>query len=989
MALALVVQACSGANAGIELPDRVDYNYHIRPILSNSCYVCHGPDVSTREAELRLDVREGATAKREGGGRAIVPGSPRRSLLIKRITNDDPDERMPPAEANKTLSKREIALLRRWIDQGAEYKRPWALIPPAAPVIPSGTAPIDHFIAKRIDDRGLYAAPPATKEALARRASYVLTGLPPPPERVKEFMEDPDPKSYEFLVDELLASPRFGERWARHWMDLVRYAESKGHEFDFTIDGAWRYRDYLIRAFNADVPYDRFVTEHLAGDLMEDPRTHPTEGYDESVIGTVYLSLGEGKHSPVDNRIDEAERIDNIIDVTTKTFQGLTLACARCHDHKFDPLPTADYYSFYGMVESTRFASTPLLSAHQQASLDSLQSIGRGLRESVAAVWERSAGSSPVQLTGDHTSLSAPEVERDSAHAWKVLGDFRSGTYDGWFPQGPAFGASSIQGIPLTRGGRISGLTAGVATSRQVAAGIPGALRSPTFVIEHDSLHVIGAGANSAIRIVVDNFQLIRHPIHGDLEVEVNSPKLRTYRFDVAMWRGRKAYVELLVGTYDKERFLTETHRLCLAGDSYIEAAYVVTFSGDPPELADLPVSTKDLRQAIRAWERGNLLAAQARALDHALELGQLPEVDVSDHLHRMDAEVEAIGEVSFVNAVTDGDRVTSPVFGRGNYRMPSGEPVPHRFFSALDKTDAPFTESASGRLDLARRIADPANPLTARVIVNRLWHHVFGRGIVKTVDNFGAQGSLPTHPELLDYLALRFIELDWSIKAMLREIVLTETFRRATLAGEDVNELDPENILLSHFPVQRLEAEAIRDAVLSVSGRLDTTMFGKPVPTHLTDFLKGRGRPEHSGPLDGAGRRSVYLAVRRNFLSPMMLAFDRPVPFSTFGARNTSNVPAQSLTMLNDPFFAEQARVWGNAIAKKQPLDTDTTIEYIYLTALSRLPTAEEVAAGRSFLEAEAERTGVDPAVRGSDAGLWAAYCHVVFNLKEFIYLV
>ena len=283
--------------------------------------------------------------------------------------------------------------------------------------------------------------------------------------------------------------------------------------------------------------------------------------------------------------------------------------------------------------------------------------------------------------------------------------------------------------------------------------------------------------------------------------------------------------------------------------------------------------------------------------------------------------------------------------------------------------------------------MADPKNPLTARVMTNRLWHHVFGRGIVATVDNFGAQGALPTHPALLDYLALRFVEQGWSVKALLREMVLSRAFRRASQSPEGLGDVDPQNLLLSHYPVRRLEAESIRDGILAASGQLDRTLFGPPVPIHLTQFMKGRGRPETSGPLDGQGRRSLYISVRRNFLSPMLLAFDKPIPFSTFGRRNSSNVPAQSLTMLNDPFVASQAEAWGAALVELPHATIQERISYIYMRAVSRQPSLDEVAQGRTYLETLAQDMGlVYRSHSWTMLPLWAAYCHVIFNLKEFI---
>ena len=905
---------------------------------------------------------------------------------------------MPPASMNKVLTAREVALLRRWIEQGAEYKRHWAFLPPE---IAESTArqesPIDYFIDAKIHEEGLRPAPPVAREALLRRTSYVLTGLPPAAELVREFTEDDSAGAFEKVVDDLLDSPRFGERWARHWLDLVRYAEAKGHEFDYSIDGAWVYRDYLIRAFNNDVPYDQLVAEHLAGDLLPLPRLHEAEGFNESVIGTSYFYLGEGKHSPVDTRIDEAERIDNIIDVTTKTFQAMTVACARCHDHKFDPIPTTDYYALYGIVESARFAATPLISALYQGSLDSMRALRQDLRRQVALGWSRElAGRVPVQPVRQGTKFQRPEGPKDHRPAFVdtsesafALGDFRRGTYDGWYPHGPGLGEMPAVGIPVLRSGSLDSLSLGYITSQEVSSGIPAALRSPTFIIGHDSILVQAAGYKSSIRIVIDNLQMIQAPIHGGLLKTMDTATLSPYRFGVEMWKGRKAYVELVAGTFGGRQHITENHLLLRHDSSYFDVAYAVVYNEAPPDLSpawDDP-RDEDVMRAVRNWASGAASPAQVAAVNRAVRMGQLTRPDLAKSFERVNAMGDRLHPVTYHIGLTDGNAVHSAVFERGNSRTLVGAPVPHRFLTVLDTTTTPFTASSSGRLDLARAIVDPSNPLTARVMVNRLWHHVFGRGIVRTVDNFGAQGALPTHPELLDYLAVRFVDLDYSIKAMLREIVLSRAFRRSTENGGANS--DPDNLLLSHYSVRRLEAEAIRDGLLAVSGRLDTTMYGPPVHIHLTEYMEGRGRPAESGPLDGAGRRSIYIAVRRNFLSPMMLAFDRPIPFSTFGARNTSNVPAQSLIMLNDPLVAEQARVWARNLVAMPGLDTDRRIEYIHMRALSRMPTEEEVAQARQFISAEALRLDLPLAVATLDADVWAAYCHVIFNLKEFIYLV
>ena len=977
------VLGCSTPEPVPALPDQVDFNDHIRPILSNSCYVCHGPDISTREADLRLDTYAGATAKRPDG-RAIVPGSPKRSLLIQRIQADDPEKRMPPPQLNKTLTGYEIALISKWIDQGAEYKTHWALIPPQKT---DGKRSIDEHLQEKFSEKQVTPAGPASRSSLIRRASYVLTGLPPSPGSVQAFEQDESPDAYVRVVDSLLAAGAYGERWARHWMDLVRYSESRGHEFDFTIQGAWQYRDYLIRAFNEDVPYDQFILEHLAGDILKNPRRNPDHGFNESVIGTAHFALGEGKHSPVDTRIEEADRIDNIIDVTTKTFQGLTVACARCHDHKFDPIPTRDYYSLYGIIESSRFSPVPILSDDYLEGVEALIHLNQTLRSEIARNWQSSMGLNPA-VAVSQVNASLPIVP-DTTGDWKFLGDFRHGTRSGWIPDGVAFRDAPLHGAPLIMEEHLLQFTQGVASSRQISEGLPGALRSPTFKLDHDSITVMAKGYKSALRLVIDNFQLIRAPIHGALDQELSSDALRPYQFDVSLWRGHKAYLELLVGTYDKNRFVTDQHMLTVRDSSYFEIAYAVAHNDTAPSLPDTDHQNAPLGPAINAWAAEKAGTAQIAAINDALESGQLQRPPVGALIHRRQQVRQRMPLAEFVTGMTEGDQVRSAVFGRGNYKTPVGEPVPHGFFTALDTAGTPFTKTSSGRLEFAEAITDPANPLTARVMVNRLWHHAFGRGIVETVDNFGAQGSLPTHPELLDELALRFMESGWSIKSSLREILLSDAFQRSSGPPAGILQVDPSNLLLSHYPVRRLEAEAIRDGILAVSGQLNPAMYGPPVPVHLTDFMKGRGRPAASGPLDGDGRRSLYIAIRRNFLSPMMLSFDMPIPFSAFGARNSSNVPAQSLTMLNDSFIAEQARHWAEHLVNQQHLELKDRIVHIYLKAFARLPDSNELLEAESFLNTEAEESGLQPEEVMDSVEIWAAYCHVIFNQKEFIYLI
>ena len=994
------------------LPDKVDFNYDIRPILSQNCFVCHGPDSSTRKANLRLDIFEGATAHLEHGGAAIVPGSIGKSLLVDRISSEDSEFHMPPPEAKKTLSAREVALLKRWIDQGAKWKPHWAFIKPQIPDIPndireaSVSDVIDHLIDKALKIKQLESAPSSTKNALIRRVSYLITGLPPDPVDLKAFIADSSVNSYEKMVDQYLSSPQYGERWARHWMDLVRYAESKGHEFDYSVSGAWQYRDYLIRAFNQDVPYDLLVKEHLAGDMMTEPRYHPEEGFNESIIGTAYFFLGEGKHGPVNVKVEESERIDNMIDVTSKTFQALTVGCARCHDHKFDPIPTTDYYAMYGMIESSRIGPLPARKSLKQTThVEELKRIQKEIKIQLGAQFTDAVNEATPQFISQLQQFvkNADDIhssEIDSAN-YRVIGDFRQGDWKGWYTTGWAFGEKPLMGAPVfdKPSRRVSGLVGGIASSRYFTSGVMGVLRSPNFIVEHDSIAIRAAGINGTIQIIADNFQIIQRPLYGNLEKKLNNQLWETYTFDLSLLQGHKAYLEFMPGLYGEIKLPYEDlrHIYGIKPEDYIEVQYAVAFNG---ELPDLPFpglddhydfSMKAKTQSISDWKNNQANIEQILLLDHWLKgiNGITYSKALSELITTYDGIAAQLYDSTHFLGLSEGDAVFSPVFIRGSIDKLSEEKVPRKFLTAVKAGPDSFPQYGSGRLAWAESVVDPVNPLTARVMVNRIWHHLFGKGIVETVDNFGLQGKLPSHPELLDYLALRFIEEGWSIKRIIKHILLSQTFQRSTTTVAENQKIDPGNILLHHFPVRRLEAEAIRDGMLSVTNNLDLSMYGESIPIHLTEFMTGRGIPNESGPLDGAGRRSIYITVRRNFLSPIMLAFDMPVPFSTFGKRNTTNVPAQSLTLMNDPFVHQQAMYWAENLLREKDVTISERIHEIYLRAFSRQPSVEDLRGAETLLENLAKEYSRPLEELKKDPQFWADYCHTIFNMKEFIHLL
>ena len=977
-----LLSACINREKNTSIPEKIDFNFHVRPILSNNCFLCHGPDPSSREADLRLDEERYATARTKHGSRPIVPRKAKASEVFKRITSHDPDMQMPPPETNKQLSPQEIAILKKWINQGAEWRPYWAFIPPKdiKPDCTKYPHPVDNYLKAARQALGISASSKTDQNTLIRSLSYQLTGLPPSVQDINYFVNNQDTSAYEQLVDRYLESPKYGERWARHWMDLARYAEGKGHEFDYPIVGAWQYRDYLIRAFNQDVPYDLFIKEQLAGDLIPSPRKHSDSGFNESVLGTTFLVMAEGKHSPVDIKEEEKIMIDNVIDVTTKTFQGLTVACARCHDHKFDPIPTSDYYAMYGIFESMRHTMLPARSTpeHQvlRDSIDALKKAIKTLLAEEIAHKEIAPKALPISLSHEtENGMNKPVI----------LGDFRTGSREGWIQSGYAFGGKNQLGEPIINDQEeIIRLSKGLVSSRHYGTGVAGALRSPTFIINKPFLVVRAAGNQSMIRLVVENFQLIQDPIYGGLDHEVNSAEPKDYVIDLKMVQGNKAYIELLPG--HMVRIDGKFHYYNLPRDAWIEASYAIMFDSQfqRPILVDGLVH--DPEEALAAWIEGKINTARQKWIASALAKIK-PNLEIWGLMRQSRNLGKRLYDSTFVAGITEGDRILSPVFIRGDHKNPSPEKVPHHFLSALPGDHTPFSKTPSGRLELAEVIADTTNPLTARVMVNRIWHHLFGRGIVESVDNFGLQGTIPTHPKLLDHLAVKFMNDGWSVKKMIRYLVTTQAFKQSTTLDSINHGIDPLNNYLHCYPVKRLEAEAIRDGILATSGNLDTIMFGISTPIHLTSFLSGRGRPPRSGPLDGNGRRSIYLSMWRNFLPPMMTTFDMPIPFSTFGKRMVTNVPGQSLTLLNDPFMIQQAEQWAQRILEL-PLSTNEKVNQIYLEAFSRDAKPAEIKECLDFLMVQKEQYGLTNN-NLQDFRLWRDLCHGVFNMKEFIYLL
>lgn len=1095
---ALAVPICAEQPAGekADVAAGEFFEKRIRPLLVDHCYECHSAKADTPEGGLRLDSRAGLLRGGDSGP-AIVPGRADESELILAVRYDAEGYKMPP---DGKLSDQQIADLTRWVATGAIWPGSsagavtqnkvdkttlmarashWSFqpvqhhTPPSVEGFDWPRTPIDHFILRRLEEAGLGPAPVVGKHVWLRRVYFVLVGLPPAPEAIDRFLRDQSPDAYQKVVDGLLASPHYGERWGRHWLDLVRFAETAGNEFDYEIPFAWRYRDYVIRALNADVPYDDFVREHIAGDLLSHPRRDAATGLNESTLGTGFYWFGPAMQSPIDVLGEQFDTIENQIDVMCKAFLGLTVACARCHDHKFDPISTRDYYALVGYLRSSRrdYAFTDDR-ATTEAFISQIQSLDGAHRPPVMRHGQQQirsrvkgfaetllqaddsprlselideASANPSDLLYPWAQLAAAkhagtfatarerligQLERAQATGGITFEEFGRDYFDRWSVSGYAFRQHDLHRLGLFVDTNSPFLTRrliapGTAHSGHVHGRLRGALRSPTFTIDKKFIDYRMSrvdGANKVERIdpadikkgqvhlILDGLHLIRHPIYHGLTIDVKPGRsARWYRQDVSKWIGHRAYIEIT----DENEGVIDVERIVFSDDESPPRSRNRLFM----EMLRAPTlnSRKALAEgyqrllvdSLNCWEQGRLGDGETRMqrieiinwfldLQHSVSSPEFsesesPNPDLTAYLDHRDRLAARVATPARGLAMTDGTGEDAYLLVRGNHERPS-EPVPRRFLEVLGGLDGGLDggqggeeqASTSGRIELAERMIDETNPLFARVIVNRIWQHHFGRGLVPTADDFGVMGQPPSHPQLLDYLATELIRSGWSLKHIHRMLSLSSAVRMSSTIDEQIQARDPENKLLHRMPVRRLEGEAIRDAMLSVSGRFDRRMFGPGVLPHLTPFMEGRGRPEQSGPRDGDGRRSVYINVRRNFLTPMFVVFDYPAPQSTSGRRSVSNVPAQALTMMNNPFFVEQSRLWAEGLLEQHGSSTESAIEQLYLSAFGRLPSDGEVKEAISFLQQQRDQDRAEE----PDIRAWTDLCHVLVNSREFIFV-
>jgi len=986
---ALVAALCAAANP-VSAEDPIRFNRDIRPLLSDRCFACHGIDAKKRKAGLRLDTAEGATAANKDGRVAIKPRDPAGSELWRRINSKDTDDVMPPPESHKTLSEAEKTLLARWIRQGASYQKHWAFEPPVATVPPEakpGTPArdaIDRFLAARLEQEGLGFGPEADRPTLLRRLSFDLRGLPPTPAEVADFVADTTPDAYERRVDRFLASPAYGERMARLWLDVARYADTHGMHLDNERQ-MWAYRDWVVSAFNRNLPFDRFTIDQLAGDL------EPNATLDQIVAtGFNRCNVTTGEGGTIDAEFIFRYAVERT-STTVQTWMGLTAGCAVCHDHKFDPLSAREFYSLYAFFQS---AADPALDGNalltapvaklrtpeQEKRLADLDALAAGVDERIAFVAGRTEYTDPA-------SARTTVEPRETTVVW-----VDDGIPDGWKAT-PSAGAAT-RWVTAAEGPVHAGKRA---LSREDAGLAQDVFETTTARFEippngrlFAHVWIDPAKPPSSVMLQYHTDAWKHRAVWGNVDAIDWGAKGTTERAHRGPLPAAGTWVRLefdasVVGLKpgDKVDGIAFTQfgghvgwdqsgvvgRVDPANDpTQSLAAWIRDHEGK--DTAALPGPVRDILKRTKATDRTPAESAVLRAHYVARECtATRPRFSEmlaeAESIRKRRGELEASIPSTFVWRDLDKPR-DSFVMQRGAYDRP-GEKVTRGVPAAFPPLRASGTPS---RLDFARWLVSDEHPLTARVAVNRFWQHFFGTGLVKTPDDFGSQGQPPSHPELLDWLAVQFRGGGWNTKQLVRMLVTSHAYRQDSRMTPALLERDPENRLLARGPRFRLDAEQIRDNALFVSGLLDRQMGGRGVhpyqPPNIWEPVAYVGsntqhyQQDHGGALY---RRSLYTFFKRTAPAPFMSAFDAPNRELTCSRRERSNTPLQALQLLNDVQHFEAARALASRMIAEGGPDAERRIGWAFRTVLARPPAPVELALVRGALDRNLVRYRSDTA--------------------------
>lgn len=978
-------------------PTAPDFTREVRPVLARHCFKCHGPDEKTRMAGLRLDTRAGALQALRTGRRAVLPGRPEASELVRRIHLSGAGVMPPPATKNP-LTAAEKEILRRWVASGAEYRQHWAFLPPRQAPLPAVRRkewprnPVDYFILARLEAAGLQPSPEADRYTLARRVAFDLTGLPPTPEEAEAFVHDPAPGAYERYVDRLLASPHYGERWARRWLDLARYADTNGYEKD-RPRSIWPYRDWVIRAFNADMPFNRFTIAQLAGDML------PNATLEDRIATGFHRNTMLNEEGGIDPLEFRFHAMTDRVATTGTVWLGMTIACAQCHTHKFDPISQREYYQFMALLNNAEepeiAVPDPAVAALRAEIEGRAAALERALPERFPAAegltprahleqrlaaWlreteARSVDWRPLVPAAARANLPLLSIQEDGSVL--ASGDqSKRDTYELTYaaPPGGWRGVTALRLEALTdprlpRGG----------PGRVFYEGAPGDAFLSEVTVTADGRAVklaratasFHAGNNTAER-TIDGEPQSGWSLNG------GQGRTHTLVFNLAEPLGEVR--ELKIG------LLFEFYYACGLG----RVRFSATTAPAPPS-AGLPPAVEEAALV----PEGQRSAAQREVLfRHFLEVA--PELaPAREEIARLRATMPALPTtLVFQERPAENPRPT-PLYHRGEFLQPRDVVQPG--------TPAVFPPLPPGaprnRLTLARWLVDPANPLVGRVTMNREWSAFFGQGLVRTTEDFGYQGEAPSHPELLDWLAVELVKQGWSLKKMHRLLVTSATYRQSSRATPALLAKDPGNRLLGRGPRQRLDAEMVRDAALRASGLLSAKMYGPsvfpPQPPGVTS--EGTYGPLQWKVSEGEDRyrRGLYTFTKRTAPYAMFATFDAPSGEACTARRETTNTPLQALTLLNDGVVLEAAQALG-AKAAAHPGETAARAAYLFRRCLTRPPRPEEMTHLVAFYGAQRERLArgeLDAAVLAGpgegdarERAAWALTARVLLNLDEAV---
>ncbi len=965
----LCVLCVSAVNSfAAPIPEKIDFNRDVRPILSENCFFCHGPDKNKRKASLRLDVKDGLFTATEGKRYPAVPGHPEQSEIYKRIIATADEDRMPDPKSGKHLTDHDVAVLKKWIEQGAEFKGHWAYIAPVKSEVPNvGAAnPIDAFLLAKLKEQNLNFSKEADKHTLVRRLYLDLLGLPPTPQQVDAFVNDSSPDAYEKLVDQLLGNPHFGERMAVYWLDLVRFADTIGYHSDNPRD-ITPYRDWVINAFNSNMPFDQFTIDQLAGDLLPNATQAQkvASGYNRLLQTTE-----EGGAQPKEYLAKyNADRVRNFSSV----WMAATMGCCECHDHKFDPYTTKEFYSlaaFFADVREPgvgrREAGMPVPDEKQAAELAQMESRIGELKKKLESntpelaaaqvEWEKSLASKTnvewTQLTPTlavSTGNVALKINKDNT----ILATAKAKEFDTY----SVIATTKVKGITAIR---IEALT-----DKTLPKNGPGRADNGNFVLTEFMVESRASGEAKPTPVKLQNASATieqttiaetnpykKWAVASAIDADAKGPTWGWAILDKNNTAGRdetavfETPADLGDGTDTTLTFtLKQNHNT-----RHLLGKFRLSVTNSPrpvtavKELPNNVVAALKVDASKRNDAQKKTLGEYYRSIAPALARtrGELAKTE------QQRDELTKSFRRSLIS-VAEAPRVTR-ILPRGNWNTDSGEivtPAVPAFLNKLAVANA-SPNSRPTRLDLARWVVAKENPLTARVVVNRFWKLFYGIGISKSLEDLGSQGEWPTHPELLDYLACDFQEHGWDVKRMVRELVTARAYRQTSYASPELKEIDPFNRLYARQGRFRLDAEFVRDNALSIAGLLTDKIGGESVkpyqpPSHW-EFLNFPTRAWVHDKGENEYRRGLYTWVQRSFPHPSLTNFDAPSREECTAQRPISNTPQQALTLLNDPTYVEAARVFAERILKEAPVDANAKIAWAWKTALGREARPEEV---------------------------------------------